>query len=87
MAMDGLAPHDLGFLACTVQLAGTLLFNVSTADAMIAGLAWRAEDLLVWTPDMLGSVCFLVASYLAYAEVSQGVASVAPGASRGGSPW
>ena len=29
-------------------------------------------------PDMLGCACFLVASYLAYAEVSQGGASLAP---------
>ena len=33
---------------------------------------------MIWLPDMLGSVCFLVASYLAYAEVSHGAASFAP---------
>ena len=53
-------------------------FNFNTADAMIAGLSWEEEDLLVWTPNMVGCVCFLVASYLAYAEVSQGASSLAP---------
>jgi hypothetical protein len=54
------------------------MFNFNTADAMLAGPSWEAEDLLIWTPNMLGCVCFLVASYLAYAEVSQGAASFAP---------
>ena len=45
---------------------------------MIAGLSWVEADLLIWAPNMLGCVCFLVASYLAYAEVSQGATSFAP---------
>jgi hypothetical protein len=47
-----------------VQLVGTVFFNFNTADAMIPGLSWREEDLFIWTPNMLGSACFLVASYL-----------------------
>jgi hypothetical protein len=53
------------------------MFNFNTVDAMLTGLSWEREDLLVWTPNMVGCVCFLVASYLAYAEVSQGAASFA----------
>ena len=74
----GWCPRNLGYLASAVQLAGTLLFNFDTADAMLGGLSWRDEDLLVWTPDMLGSICFLVSSLLAYAEVCQGVWTLAP---------
>ena len=66
----GWRPHDLGYLASAVQLAGTILFNINTADALIAGLGWQGEDVLVWTPDMLGSICFLVASQAALMEVS-----------------
>ena len=51
---------------------------MNTADGLIADLSWREQDLLIWTPNMLGSVCFLVASYLAYAEVSHGAASFDP---------
>ena len=65
-------------MACAVQLAGTILFNFNTADAMIADLSCREQDVLIWTPNMLGSICFLVASYLAYAEVSHGAGSLAP---------
>jgi hypothetical protein len=52
--------------ACVVQLAGTLFFNVSTFDAMNEALDTSAENRLVWTPDVFGSICFLVASWLAY---------------------
>ena len=41
----GWCPRNLGYLACTVQLAGTLLFNFNTADAMVSGLSWREQDL------------------------------------------
>ncbi|WP_291992132.1 hypothetical protein [Candidatus Accumulibacter sp. ACC003] len=63
-------PRNAGYSASLVQFVGTLLFNFNTGDAMIAGLAWSAEDLLVWAPDVIGSICFLVASYLALVEVS-----------------
>jgi hypothetical protein len=66
----GWRAHNLGYLASAVQLVGTILFNVNTADALIAGLTWEDEDVLVWTPDMLGSICFLVASQAALMEVS-----------------
>jgi len=74
----GWRPRNLGYLASAVQLVGTVMFNFNTLDAMLPGLSWEQEDLLVWTPNMVGCVCFLVASYLAYAEVSQGAASFAP---------
>jgi hypothetical protein len=74
----GWRPRNLGYLASAVQLFGTVMFNFNTVDATFSGLSWELEDLLVWTPNMLGCVCFLVASYLAYAEVSHGAASFAP---------
>ena len=52
--------------ACVIQLAGTLFFNLSTFDAMNDALDTAAENRLVWTPDVFGSICFLVASWLAY---------------------
>lgn len=55
--------------ACGIQSIGTLCFNVSTFAAMVSGLSWRSEELWVWMPDVVGSVCFLVASYLAATEV------------------
>jgi len=74
----GWRPRNLGYLASGIQLVGTVMFNFNTLDATLSGLSWEEEDLLVWTPNMLGCVCFLAASTLAYAEVSHGAVSFAP---------
>ena len=75
----GWRPRNLGYLASLSQFVGTLLFNFNTADAMIAGLGWEGEDLLVWTPNMVGCVCFLVASQLAVVEFSHRWIAFRPG--------
>jgi hypothetical protein len=46
---------------------GTLLFNVSTFDAMQTGLSTHEQNRLVWAPDLVGSGCFLASGALAYA--------------------
>jgi YrhK-like protein len=56
-----------------IQFAGTLLFNLNTYDAMQDGLDANRYDRLVWTPDTLGSLCFLVSSYLAYVQATGGL--------------
>ena len=71
-------PHNAGFSASLIQFVGTVLFNFNTADAMITGLGWVGEDLLIWSPDVIGSVCFLIASYLALIEISHRFWSVQP---------
>jgi hypothetical protein len=58
----------IGWWAAAVQLAGTVAFNVSTMAAVFAS-ARRVAVALVWAPDVVGSVAFLVASGLALAEV------------------
>ena len=51
-----------------LQLLGTLLFNVSTYNAMDSRLAWMSQDVWVWTPNMMGSILFLASGYMAFAE-------------------
>jgi hypothetical protein len=47
-----------------IQVVGTLWFNIQHLQRH-AGRADHARgNLRVWTPDFLGSVCFLVSSYL-----------------------
>ena len=60
--------HRIDWWATVVQLAGTLFFNATTLFALDAALSAKQEDLIVWSPDALGSICFLIASQLAYAE-------------------
>jgi hypothetical protein len=52
-------------VASAIQLAGTLFFNVSTFAGMKHGFDARQADLRVWTPDVLGSACFLISSAMA----------------------
>ncbi len=67
-AIFGWQPHDLGWLSCALQFPGTVLFNVNTFDAMIPSLNWVQQDLVVWAPDLIGSILFLASGYLAFNE-------------------
>lgn len=65
-------PARIDWWSSAVQLAGTVFFNVSTGLALSADLSAQAAHRHVWRPDALGSVCFLVASALAWFEVCHG---------------
>lgn len=52
--------------SATVQSAGTVFFNVSTFQALDTAFSNPQYDRLVWRPDALGSVCFLVSGAIAY---------------------
>jgi len=62
-------PHSIDWWSTGVQLVGTVYFNVMTFLAMYDGWDTAQANRLVWRPDAIGSICFLVASYLAWAEV------------------
>jgi hypothetical protein len=72
------APQRVEWWATLVQLAGTLLFNLSTYNALHENLSTSEANRLVWRPDALGSICFLVASGLAWAEAGEGLWSWRP---------
>ncbi len=56
-------------LASFIQLVGTVFFNVNTFEGMQAGLDPHQANLRVWTPDAIGSICFLVSSQMAFSVV------------------
>jgi hypothetical protein len=62
-------PRRIDWLSASVQLMGTIFFNISTFAALRHGLDTHQVNTRVWGPDALGSICFLVSSELAYAEV------------------
>jgi hypothetical protein len=62
-------PRRIDWLAASVQLIGTIFFNLSTFAAMKHGFDTHQTNARVWGPDALGSICFLLSSELAYAEV------------------
>ena len=52
--------------AAAIQSAGTLFFNVTTFRALHTAISNPDYDRLVWRPDALGSICFLVSGVIAY---------------------
>jgi hypothetical protein len=52
--------------AAIVQSAGTLFFNVTTFHALQTSVSNANYNRLVWRPDALGSICFLVSGVIAY---------------------
>jgi hypothetical protein len=66
-------PHRIDWWASGVQLIGTVFFNLSTFHALATSTSSAPYDHLVWRPDSLGSVCFLVSGALAYVEVAGGL--------------
>lgn len=76
-------PRRIDWLAASVQLLGTVFFNISTFAALKHGLDTHQINARVWGPDVFGSICFLLSSELAFAEVCHGWA----GFRRKSLPW
>jgi hypothetical protein len=74
----GWTPRVMGFWAASIQLLGTLFFNVTTFAAFL-DVPSSQYDAVVWQPDARGSVCFLVSSAIAYAEAGHRWWSWRPG--------
>ena len=74
----GWIPHSRAVWAAVIQLIGTIYFNVTTA-AVLFDVPSDLENRVVWRPDAIGSLCFLVASALAYAEAGRRWWSWRPG--------
>jgi len=58
----------IDFWATFPQFLGTLAFNVTTATAFISA-AWLGYDLLVWIPDYVGSILFLISGFAGVFEI------------------
>lgn len=63
--------HNLGYLSSLTQLIGTLLFNLNTFAGFYNYQHPITEDIIVWMPNLLGSILFLIASFFAWLEIYQ----------------
>jgi hypothetical protein len=72
-------PQRIGYMASLVQLIGTVMFNFNTGNAFFSDLNWVQQDVLIWTPNIIGCICFLIASRLAFMEVCHGYWGWQPG--------
>jgi hypothetical protein len=65
-------PRSAAWWTAVIQSVGTLCFNVSTYLALHTALSDSDYDRLVWRPDAVGSVCFLVSGAICYRAARPG---------------
>ena len=58
-------PHRLDWLSAFVLFVGTLAFGISLLDSFLDGLTTQGENRLIWTPEVIGCVLFLISGHLA----------------------
>jgi hypothetical protein len=65
-------PGRIDWLSTFLLFVGTLVFGVNLLDSLLKGLSVQQTDRLIWAPDMIGCVLFLVSGHLAVVEVCHG---------------
>lgn len=78
-------PSRIDWLSTFVLFVGTLVFGVDLVSSLLQGLSVQQVDTLVWAPDVVGCVLFLVSGHLALVEVCHGRPRALPATSAGGS--
>ncbi|MFH9015432.1 hypothetical protein ACH4C6_29190 [Streptomyces sp. NPDC017943] len=62
-------PARVDWLSTFVLFAGTLVFAVDLLDSFLQGLSVRQINRLVWAPDVIGCLLFLISGHLAVVEI------------------
>lgn len=65
-------PMRIDWLGTFLLFAGTLVFGINLLDSFLQGLSTQQAARLVWAPDVIGCVLFLISGQLALAEVCHG---------------
>ncbi|WP_030689889.1 hypothetical protein [Streptomyces globisporus] len=65
-------PMRVDWLSAFVLFAGTLVFAVDLLDSFLQGLTVQQINRLIWAPDVIGCVLFLVSGHLAFVEICHG---------------
>ncbi|MET9605208.1 hypothetical protein ABZZ17_09085 [Streptomyces sp. NPDC006512] len=65
----GYEPMRLDWLSTFALFAGTLVFGVNLLDSFLQGLTVQQTNRLIWAPDVIGCVLFLVSGHLAFVEI------------------
>jgi hypothetical protein len=58
-------PGRIEWMSAVALFVGTLVFAINIVDSFIEELSPRAADRLVWSPDVVGCVLFLLSGHLA----------------------
>jgi len=62
-------PERIDWLSTFVLFAGTLAFGVSLLDSFLDGLTTQQVNRLIWSPEVVGCILFLISGHLAMTEV------------------
>ncbi|MEE1752776.1 hypothetical protein [Streptomyces sp. SP18CS02] len=65
-------PTRVDWLSTFVLFAGTLVFAVDLLDSFLQGLSVQQVNRLIWTPDVIGCILFLLSGHLAFGEICHG---------------
>jgi hypothetical protein len=58
-------PRRVEWVSAAVLFAGTIVFGINLIDSFIDGLTAKQQNRLIWAPDMVGCILFLVSGHLA----------------------
>jgi hypothetical protein len=62
-------PLRVEWTSTFVLFAGTLAFGVSLLDSFLDGLTTQQVNRLIWSPEVIGCVLFLISGHLAMTEI------------------
>lgn len=65
-------PMRVDWLSAFVLFVGTLVFAVNLLNSFLTGLTVQQVNRLIWAPDVVGCVLFLISGHLALAEICHG---------------
>ncbi|MET7298125.1 hypothetical protein [Embleya sp. NPDC005575] len=65
-------PARADWLSTFILFAGTLVFAVDLLDSFLQGLTVHQINRLVWAPDVIGCVLFMISGHLALVEICHG---------------
>jgi hypothetical protein len=63
--------HPTDWWSNTIQFVGTIYFNINTYRALREAIDTDDVHRVIWRPELLGSICFLISGLLAYSVVSR----------------
>ncbi|MFF4659336.1 hypothetical protein [Streptomyces sp. NPDC001381] len=71
-------PMRVDWLSVFVLFTGTLVFAVTLLNSFLQGLSVQQVNRLIWVPDVIGCVLFLVSGHLGFIELCHGRYCVHP---------
>jgi hypothetical protein len=63
-------PRNYDYLAAAVLFAGTIVFGINLIDSLLGELTPTQENRLVWNPDIIGCLLFLISGLFAMVDIS-----------------